>query len=158
MDTALHMCSAQPAGAKVVVVIWREGITNGLWKHFILETLISLVRCLYLGLNESLTQYGVTGEHLEITALSLNVWTKLRNCRNHQQFHGAHTYRVIEYMWYYKTFTKKKDDIITSLRKCSSEQMLTLTYTPKHAPIVLRQCSLSFLKSHLHVQFVVSKS
>lgn len=46
-----------------------EQKTRGLWeKHFVLVTLTASRSCSCLGLNESSTQYVVTGEHLETVA------------------------------------------------------------------------------------------
>lgn len=53
-----------------------EHNTNGLWEgRFVWETLTCSLCCRCLGLNECLTQCGVTGEHLEISSFYHTAWT-----------------------------------------------------------------------------------
>lgn len=57
--------------------------SSGLWeKDFVLVTLIASLSCSCLGLIESLTRCGVTGEHLEIVAFVIESDQRQNNALN----------------------------------------------------------------------------
>lgn len=68
--STLHYIGAMLSILLLRMWLWYgERNISGLWeKHFVLVTLIPSLSCSVLGLNESLTPYGVAGEHLEIVA------------------------------------------------------------------------------------------